>query len=571
MSMSANTPARLRLQSASQHFALIAAGLIIVYILLYILPLGIRPMVIPDETRYAEIPREMLQSGDWAVPHLNGLRYFEKPPLGYWLNAVSIRLFGETPFAVRLSSALAAGLSAWLVWLLVVRAGVGRKQALAASAVYLGLLEVLLVGTFAVFDTLLALFLTGGMVFFYLATEHSDSRKRQRWRWLISGVWFGLAFLTKGFLAFVIPGMVLGAYCLLEKRFKPLFRSIGFIVIGLSVIVPWAIIVHLREPDFWHYFIWEEHIHRFLADDAQHAAPAYYYLAALPALAFPWVGFIPAIVRGLRTNALEPRLLRFLLLWLVLPFLFFSISKGKLATYILPCFAPIAILTLSGVFAYLKSGRTRGFNLGVGINAVVLLAALAAFLIYNHQYAGTAKALFSANESGRAAAFALLLSASLLITLAAAFVKTPMRKIMAVTASVIPLFLILNLALPARIVDNKSPVAFFQQTARHIKPDSIVISDAKVVRAVTWVLKRDDLYLTDQGEMDYGLRYPEHRGRLLSDADFAALLKQQRGRANGRDIVLFCKQTCDDRIVARVPDDAEHYFNGYYTVWIIRS
>ena len=80
-----------------------------IFLLLYILPLGIRPIIIPDESRYAEIPREMIASGDWIVPTLNGLKYFEKPVLGYWLNAVSIKLFGENAFAVRFPSAAATG------------------------------------------------------------------------------------------------------------------------------------------------------------------------------------------------------------------------------------------------------------------------------------------------------------------------------------------------------------------------------------------------------------------------------------------------------------------------------
>ena len=95
------------------------SALILVYLVVYILPLDLRPLMIPDETRYAEIPREMLKSGDWIVPRLNGLRYFEKPPMGYWLNAMSISLFGENGFAVRLSSALAAGLTALLAGILL--------------------------------------------------------------------------------------------------------------------------------------------------------------------------------------------------------------------------------------------------------------------------------------------------------------------------------------------------------------------------------------------------------------------------------------------------------------------
>lgn len=91
------------------------------YILLYIVPLGVRPVIIPDEARYAEIPREMLASGDWVVPRLDGIRYFEKPVLGYWLGAGAIALFGENAFAMRFPSALATGFSALLLFILVRR------------------------------------------------------------------------------------------------------------------------------------------------------------------------------------------------------------------------------------------------------------------------------------------------------------------------------------------------------------------------------------------------------------------------------------------------------------------
>lgn len=97
--------------------------LLLFFLVLYILPLGVRDLIVPDETRYAEIPREMIADGDWVAPHLNGLRYFEKPVLGYWVHAGSILLFGENNFAVRLPSALAVGLSALLIYMLICRVG----------------------------------------------------------------------------------------------------------------------------------------------------------------------------------------------------------------------------------------------------------------------------------------------------------------------------------------------------------------------------------------------------------------------------------------------------------------
>ena len=106
-----------------------------IFLLLYILPLGARPLFYPDETRYAEIPREMIASGDWVVPRINGLRYFEKPVLGYWLNATAMNLFGQNAFSLRFPSAISVGISALMVFLLLQRFAGGYSAGIIAAVV----------------------------------------------------------------------------------------------------------------------------------------------------------------------------------------------------------------------------------------------------------------------------------------------------------------------------------------------------------------------------------------------------------------------------------------------------
>ena len=115
----------------------ILPAIIGLYLLVFIVPLQFRPLATADEARYAEIPREMLESGDWIVPHLNGLRYFEKPPLGYWLTALSMKAFGQTNFAVRFPSALCAGLTALLIGWLVRRQTRDTVWAVLSAIIYL--------------------------------------------------------------------------------------------------------------------------------------------------------------------------------------------------------------------------------------------------------------------------------------------------------------------------------------------------------------------------------------------------------------------------------------------------
>lgn len=114
-----------------------ALGLLIFFLLFYVLLRSHGPLLIPDETRYAEIPREMLTTGDWVVPHLNGLRYFEKSPLGYWLVASSIAVFGENNFAIRFPGTLAVGITAFLVFILTLKITGARHVAALASLIHL--------------------------------------------------------------------------------------------------------------------------------------------------------------------------------------------------------------------------------------------------------------------------------------------------------------------------------------------------------------------------------------------------------------------------------------------------
>ncbi|MCJ7595167.1 MAG: phospholipid carrier-dependent glycosyltransferase, partial [Desulfobacterales bacterium] len=342
------------------------------FLLLYILPLGVRPMTVPDEARYAEVPREMLASGDWVVPRLNGLRYFEKPALGYWANALSMTLFGQNAFAVRLPSALSAGASALAVFLMVLRFGSGVPAATLSAAVLLTSLEVFALGTFCVLDSPLSFFLTGGMVFFFFGFMEKYLGKRRLFL-ALSGLFFGLAFLTKGFLAFAVPLVSIVPFALWEKRGKDLLKCSWIPMAAVLLVAsPWALMIHLREPDYWHYFFWTEHIQRFLSPEAQHGKPLWYFLGVFVGGALPWTFLIPATASNLWKAGRGLPLIRFSLCWLLFPFIFFSLSHGKLATYILPCFPPFAVLTGIGVMGYLEKGRHRAFVAGGTLLALMI-------------------------------------------------------------------------------------------------------------------------------------------------------------------------------------------------------
>ncbi len=545
----------------------LVVGIIGFYLLLYLLPLGARPLIVPDETRYAEIPREILATGDWVVPRYDGLRYFEKPPMGYWINAVSIAVFGENTFAARLPSALAAGLTSILIFLFVRSALRSRRLAWYATLIHLSFLEVYTIGTVSVLDNFLSLFLTGGILSFYLAAQAAH-RKQALLYWVLSGVFLGLAFLTKGFLALSIPVIVMVPWMLWQGKWRGLL-TYGWLVVGVAALValPWAILVHLRESDFWHYFFWVEHIQRFTSSDAQHKAPFYYYMGYLPLLAFPWLALMPAAISGLKTQGTQHAdapLFRFLWLWLLMPFLFFSASSGKLATYILPCFPPMALLITVGLHSYLQRTHLRAFNVGLLVNGVMIVIALATLLAV--QFFDAGDAAYGAQESLSLAGVVTSLIIVLLGGIVAFKSKSEPVRLGAIALSVLPIFFVGHFAYPDRISMSKSPSLLVQKYAEQIPADAIVVADSYIIGAVAWALNRHDIYLSSPGELRYGVMYPDAPpSRLLTAKSFTELLVQNR---SAHAVAIFCTEGCKQDLLEKFPSDSLHNQYGLFELWI---
>lgn len=555
-----------------------AFGLLLLFIMIYLFPLDNRPLAIPDETRYASIPYEMLLSGDWVTPHLNGLRYFEKPPLGYWLNAMSLAVFGENNFAVRFPSAVAAGLTTLLVYLFTAKIMVSRRTALIAAFIYMTFFEVYAIGVYSTLDGMLTFFLTAGIISFYLGSHEQGKGKNKRvtaWLyWIVSGISLGLAFLTKGFLALAIPVIVLLPWLIWHRHWHLLFvKGSTVVLIAVMVALPWGIIIHLREADFWHYFFWIEHIKRFTADNAQHKAPFFYFLMYLPIVAFPWISLLPAAFKGLKkdkkqtgsnTRVIATETRHILWLWLIIPLLFFSASSGKLITYILPCFPPLAILTAVGLSQYLAQQNTRLFSWGVLFNLLLLALLLTVIVISQLVDVG-----FSVYQQGESLKFMILLSGLLtgIISGIIAYrsTSTDIRLLMA-ALMIAPVIALMHFAVPDISKESKSPGTFISQFREGIDSNTIIISDSAMLRALNWYLKRDDVYIVAKGEVAYGLGYPDAQHRYLNPQRFSTLLKN----SGSKPIMLFCRKSCPEPIMELIPDHAEKFDYGKFHAWSIR-
>ena len=310
-------------------------------------PLGERTLLGPDEGRYASIALEMMRSGDWITPRLNGFLYFEKPPLQYWMSAASYHLLGVNAFAARLWPALAGFLTIVAVSFTGRRlwgpeAGAHAAMALAATA------WIVLNSHFLSLDMGLALFLTLTLCGFLLAQRDDAGPAQQRHAMWATWAAMAGATLSKGLVGLLIPGATLVLYSLLNGQWA-FWRRMHWrsgLALYLALAAPWFIAVSLKNPGFFEFFFVHEHLQRYLTDEARRTGPLWYFVPILLVGFLPWTTLLPALaVLGARRDPQQRfQPLRLLLIWSVFVLVFFSVSRSKLPSYILPMFPALALL-----------------------------------------------------------------------------------------------------------------------------------------------------------------------------------------------------------------------------------
>jgi 4-amino-4-deoxy-L-arabinose transferase-like glycosyltransferase len=322
--------------------------------------LDVRKLQHPDEGRYAEIAREMVASGDWVTPRLNGIKYFEKPPLQYWLTAAAFRAFELDEWTARLPGALAGFLTILIVG--YVGSIVASKTAGAYAALALaGCVWPFGIAHLVTLDALLTFWLTAALGAFLLAQHwRADATRSRRWM-LVAWAATAGGMMTKGLVALVIPFATLVIHTLLTRDRTPWSRVelLRGLALFLLLAAPWFVVVSARNPEFARFFFIHEHFERFLTTEHRRTGAWWYFLPMLAIGLLPWTG---VFLWGLRRSWTEPvaagsfAWTRFCLVWCAFVLVFFSISGSKLPSYILPIF-PAAALVL-GVELERMSPRT---------------------------------------------------------------------------------------------------------------------------------------------------------------------------------------------------------------------
>jgi 4-amino-4-deoxy-L-arabinose transferase-like glycosyltransferase len=326
----------------------------------------------PDEGRYAEIPREMIELNDWVTPRLDYVRYFEKPPLLYWLVGMSYQAFGMTEAAARLAPALAGIATVVATWALG-RAMFGPRQGLLAAAMLATSPLFFVISQTVLIDMLLTACLTAALAALWGAyvSERKDSFA------VAAAVATAAAVLAKGPVALVLGGAIALAFLAVRRdgaTFRALLRPAPLLAFML-VAVPWFVVVSMRNPEFVHAFFVREHFERFTSDTVGHPESLLFYVPVLAWGPLPWTllfAFAGLGAHGRRAlSAARGDARLFCGLWAGVVVFFFSAARSKLPTYVLPAFPPLALLgaaALDGALADPASLRR-----GLGWTALLLL------------------------------------------------------------------------------------------------------------------------------------------------------------------------------------------------------
>ena len=299
---------------------------------------------------------------------------------------------------------------------------------------------------------------------------------------------------------------------------------------ALLVALPWSVIIYRREPEFRHYFFWVEHIKRFISEDAQHPQPFYYFIPLLFLGGLPWTVFVPAAISGLKETALKDSLLRFAFCWFLFPFLFLSASRGKLGTYILPCFQPLVILITAGLLHYLKK-ETKWVTIGACFLAVVMGLCAVGLLLSQVLPVPPEWKVFEQAEIWKLILVFLGLLTWTVFFVAAAATSDVKQKIVLFCLGPLLLMLSSHVTMPDRFKDDLVPGEFLLRHADRISPDTILVSDNYLVSAVCWFYKRSDVRLLGKpGELDYGVSHAPEKNRLFTLDQFRELVAQPSRR-----------------------------------------
>jgi 4-amino-4-deoxy-L-arabinose transferase-like glycosyltransferase len=501
-------PAFLRSKTAQY---LLAA----VFIVFSLLVLNLRTLIPPDEGRYAEMAREMLLTGDWVTTRLDGIKYFEKPPLHTWMSAVSFALFGIGDWQARLWNGV-CGIVGVLMVSYTGRRVFGGRAGLYAALVLGSTLFWAAASQFNSLDLPVAATMALALCALLIAQQDdADMAKRRRWM-LVCWAAMALSLLAKGLIGIVLPGGVLFIYALVSgdrgiwRRLHPVTGLLVFLLLAL----PWFLLVAARNPEQPQFFFIHEHWDRFFLKTHHRDGPWYYFLLLLLPATMPWLATLPASLAAARKRVegrLQPA--RLLLVWTIFILVFFSYSSSKLPGYMLPVFPAMALL--AGVYLD-RASRNAALSAPallviVGVTGVVCMRF---FPIINLPLLGGA------------------FGAAILCGVAASIAEWRGQRTAMVVLAALGGWMLTQLSMTAYETHGRQQAGRDAALAirAELKYDTPVYSVGTYEQSMTFYMGHTVIPVAYSGELDFGLQQESWRGVASLDEFYARwLLSAGRG------------------------------------------
>lgn len=365
--------------------------IIITSFILFTLFLGSYHFLTPDEGRYLEVAREMVHSGNYITPHLDGTVFLDKPILFYWLEAALIKMLGVHEWSTRLLPVSFATLGCLFNYFAGVKL-FSRRTGLLAAYLLMSSLIYFFTAHYANMDLMVAVLITGSLYASIIGLKATRTAKQRSYYLWGAYVLAAFAFLTKGLIGIVFPMMIIGVWLFIQRDWQVLLklRIISGFTIILAITLPWLITITYYNPDFLHYFFITQQFSRYTTQHFNEHKPFYFYMIVILAGLVPWVLFLIQslyyqINQACRQTGTQQSIRRYLLLWPLLITIFFSIPDSKLIGYILSAIPPLPLLIanyLGEKSPHLAHSREFKLTIGIGIILGLIMAAILLGLAY---------------------------------------------------------------------------------------------------------------------------------------------------------------------------------------------
>lgn len=493
------------------------ALLLCFFSVLFFFALGARPLFIPDEGRYAEIAREMVVNHDFITPFLNGIKYFEKPVLFYWLSAFAIKIFGLNLWAIRSVNA-GFGVFGCLATYYTARKLYDRKTAILAALILGSSTLYFIMARMITLDLTVTVFLSCSLYAFILGVNQPIGNVRRYFLWL-AFIFAAFAVLTKGLIGILFPCIIVGLWILFSNNWRVLRHLYlpSSIIIFFIIATPWHFLVQLHNPEFFHFYFIEQHFLRYTTREVGHYQPSWFFIPYLILGMFPWTGFLVPAIRDFFSRRQQCFFANelFFLLWAVVIFLFFSFSKSKLIPYILPIFPALSII-IAHYLAKSLSTTTTTFANKIAVLINFFIATIIAIVLFLLPFRITL-------PSPEVAKFYLTLSAVTLVVgamLSAAFMLREKLLKSLVTSAVYNSIALLFIFVAMPAIDTRSIEPLAQTINQKATHGEEVIAYNFYYQDLPFYLRRKISVLNWRNELTFGMQHQSNHDWMIDDEIF---------------------------------------------------